>query len=240
MGLTIHYNLSAPESWTSEEIHGRFEIIADYARHLGCAEVPGVLPAHEKQQVTDKLHKVGRGFAERYIPIHATEGWVLMINVGEGCEPFALGLCKYPHSWRCQHGHSMRRWHPTKISGEWQLSWFCKTQFAGKHGAAHFLCCHRRVVSLLDFCRKGGLEVVVRDEAGYWENRDEAKLLKAVRSSEAMLAAFGGLLKDQADPKSKRNIESPIFDYTNFEHLEHEGWQRFGRVFAPLLEKGTR
>ena len=236
MGLTIHYNLTAPESWSEDDVCGRFEILGDYARHLGCAEVSTVLAPHESEGVADKLHKVGRGWAERYVPIHPQSGSLLRINIGEGCETFVLGLCKYPQSWRCRHGRSMQRWHPTKISGEWQFSWFCKTQFAGKHGATHFLRCHRTVVSLLDFCRKGGIAVKVQDEAGYWENRDESKLVKTVRSSEAMLAAFGGLLKDKDGQKSEREIKSPIFDYANFEHLEHEGWQRFGKVFAPLME----
>ena len=31
-----------------------------------------------------------------------------------------------------------------------------------------------------------------------------------------------------------REIKSPIFEYANFEHLEHEGWKRFGKFFAPL------
>ncbi len=238
MGLTIHYNLTAPESWTLEEVHARFEIISDYARHLACANVSAVLPAHEKIGITDKLHKVGRGLAHRYVSIAPEEGWVLMIDVGEGCEPLVLGLCKYPASWRCQHGRSMRRWHPTNISSAWQFSWFCKTQFAGKHGSAHFVRCHKIVISLLDFCRKGGMEVTAQDEAGYWENRNDVELLKKLRKSEAMLAAFGGFFKDKIDRKSGRKVESPIFDYANFEHLEHEGWQCYGNVFANLKQHG--
>ena len=81
------------------------------------------------------------------------------------------------------------------------------------------------------------MTVTARDESGYWDNRDAAKLIKAVKQSEAMLAAFGGLLKDMAETKPDRKIKSPIFDYDNFEHLEHEGWQRYGKVLAPLTMK---
>jgi len=235
MGLTIHYKLSTQKQWSSENVREWLEIMADYARHLGCASVGPVVPAHDEMDVTKRFHKVGRKYSTRYIPIHAEEGWVLIIDVGEGCQSLALGMCKYPSQWRCAHGHSMRRWYSTKITREWQSSWFCKTQFAGQHGAAHFIRCHKSVISLLDFCRKAGLDVAVRDEAGYWENRDEAALTETLRRNEALLAAFGGLLKDMGDMHSDREVKSLIFDYANFEHLEHEGWQRYGRLFAPLL-----
>ena len=128
--------------------------------------------------------------------------------------------------------------YPTKISGEWQLGWFCKTQYAGRHGEAHFIRCHKTIISLLDFCRKAGLNVTVQDEAGYWDDRNDVALLKSLRTSEALLAAFGGLLKDMTGKLADRKVESPIFDYPNFEHLEHEGWERFGKLLA-LLEKAA-
>jgi hypothetical protein len=234
MGLTISYKLSTREPWTSEGVCGRLEILSDYARHLGCVNVSPVIPASEQAEITDKLHTVGRGHARRYVPIRAAEGWVVVIDVGNGCQPLALGLCKYPSEWRCQHGHSWPRWHPTNISDEWQFSWFCKTQFSGKHGLAHFVRCHKSVISLLDFCRKAGLDVTVRDETGYWEQRGGTELIKVVRTSEALLAAFGGLLKDVAETRCGRKIASPIFDYANFEHLEHGGWERFGNRFELL------
>ena len=55
-----------------------------------------------------------------------------------------------------------------------------------------------------------------------------------------MLAAFGGLLKDMTEKPGDREIKSPIFDYANFEHLEHEGWERFGKFFAPLQKCARR
>ena len=237
MGLTIHYKLSTHKPWSSEDVREWLEIMADYARHIGCASVGPVVPAQKERDVTNRMHKVGRNHTTRYIPIPAEEGSVLLIDVGAGCQFLALSLCKYPGQWRCQHGHSFHRWYSTKITDEWQFGWFCKTQFAGQHGPAHFLRCHKSVISLLDFCRKAGLDVSVRDEAGYWEQRDESELLTTLRRSEAMLAALGGLLKDTVDTGGGQMITSPIFDYANFEHLEHEGWERFGGHFA-ALKKG--
>src|ERR1035438_3583008 len=234
MGLTIHYHLSAPEAWPEKRIGDALEIIADYARHLGCAEVGPVMKARELPDIAVKFHKVGRGHNVRHVPIQPDAGRLVQIDVGNGCEPFMLGLCKYPWRWQCQHGHSMKRWHPTKISGEWKLEWFCKTQFAGQHGTAHFIRCHKTIISLLDFCGKAGMDLKVMDETGYWDDRNEVTLLKSLRKNEALLAAFGGLMKDVAGKSRQQKVESAIFDYPNFEHLEHEGWAHFGKLLAPL------
>ena len=247
MGITIHYQLSTQKEWSEENVREWLEVVADYARHLGCASVGPVVPAYNFRlgnfpgldNVTDKLHTVGRGNKKRFVPISPEKGSVVAINVGEGCQWFVLALCKYPGMWRCHHGRSMQRWHPTNISSEWQFSWFCKTQFAGEHGAAHFLRCHKTVISLLDFCKKSGVVVDVKDEAHYWENRDEQELAATLRQSEGMLAAFAGLLKDTVETREQHTVESPIFDYANFEHLEQEGWQRFGSHFKKLQKSLT-
>ena len=238
MGITIHYRLSTQKEWTDENVREWLEIVADYARHLGCAHVGSVVSAYKLAEVTAKLHKVGRKGFWRFVPINPTDGWAVEIEIGKGCEPLVLALCKYPARWRTDRGR-LKIWHPTKISREWQFGWFCKTQFAGQHGAAHFLRCHKTVISLLDFCRKAGLEVMVKDEAGYWEQRDEAGLAKTLRRSEALLAAFGGLMKDMADTPGGPAVESPIFDYANFEHLEQEGWEHFGIHFEKLRSFAT-
>ncbi len=240
MGLTIHYQLDTQADWTDEEVRARLEVLGDYARHLGCDNVGEVLPAHKRQDVTDKLHQIGRGLDVRWVAIHAHGGWILPIEIGAGCEPFMLALCCYPSRWKCRHGRSMHRWHPTKISANWQFSWFCKTQFAGRHGLAHVIRCHKTVISLLDFCRKAGLDVAVRDESDYWADRDETRLVKTIKRNEALMAAFGGLIKDVAEKKRGHTVRSPIFDYYHFEHLEHEGWQRFGDVFSSMFKDGLQ
>ena len=45
MGITIHYQLSTQKKWTDENVREWLEIMADYARHLGCANVGPVVPA---------------------------------------------------------------------------------------------------------------------------------------------------------------------------------------------------
>ena len=234
MGLTIHYKLSTQKEWSSEAVRGWLEIVGDYARHLRCKSVSAIQNAVMRPDVTEVRFEKATKLQPK--SAYAEDGWLITVHTGDGCQPTMLGLCKYP---RTRLGWTGHKWAdvPSGLPRGWTLSWFCKTQFAGQHGPAHFLHCHKSVISLLDFCRKAGLEVSVRDEAGYWEQRDESELLTTLRRSEAMLAALGGLLKDTVDTGGGQMITSPIFDYANFEHLEHEGWERFGGHFA-ALKKG--
>ena len=80
MGLTIHYKLSTHKPWSSEDVREWLEIMADYARHIGCASVGPVVPAQKERDVTNRMHKVGRNHTTRYIPIPAEEGSVLLID----------------------------------------------------------------------------------------------------------------------------------------------------------------
>ncbi len=231
MGLIIHYQLSTQKSWSAENVREWLEIVADYARYLGCESVGKIEHAKMRPDVTEVWFEKATKLQPK--SAYAEDGWLITIHTGAGCEPTILGLCKYPRWRSAWNGH---RWAdvPSGLPTGWTFSWFCKTQFAGKHGPAHFARCHKSVISLLDFCRKAGLEVAVRDEAGYWEKRDEAELTEVVRRNEALLAAFGGLLKDTVETRPGRKITSPIFDYANFEHLEQEGWERFGNRFEAL------
>jgi hypothetical protein len=237
MGLTINYKLSAREDWPSAKVRQWLEIIADYARHLGCESVGDIQDAVMRPDVTEVRFEKAAKLQKK--SAYAEEGWLITIQTGDGCEPLILGLCKYPQSRSAWNGHRSTAV-PSGLPHGWTFAWFCKTQFAGKHGPAHFVRCHKSVISLLDFSRKAGLDVTVQDEAGYWENRDEGALLTVLRRNEAMLAAFGGLLKDMTDKTRGPKIKSPIFEYADFEHLEHEGWERFGKYFAPFKNCGRQ
>jgi hypothetical protein len=231
MGITIHYRLSASQEWAEEKVREWLEIVGDYAKFLGCDQVSDLNHAGLWPQFTEKRFEkstklqIKTAFAEK--------GWLIFIEPGEGCQTLVLGLCKYPGSRDAWNRH---RWVqvPSGLPSGWIFNWFCKTQFAGHHGAAHFLRCHKTVISLLDFCKKSGVEVDVKDESGYWEQRNEEDLRKTLRRNEGLMAAFGGLMKDLADTPGGSQIESPIFEYANFEHLEQEGWERFGNHFETL------
>jgi hypothetical protein len=131
-----------------------------------------------------------------------------------------LGLCQYPE--RVQiNGQSK----PTKLDSGWRFHSFCKTQYAGEHGWENFLKCHLIVVSLLDFWRGMGVRVKVNDEGGYWKSRSIEKLRGELQQYDRLIAAGAGIFKDADNGLA---VQSPIFNYKNFERLEHEGWQEFG------------
>jgi hypothetical protein len=53
----------------------------------------------------------------------------------------------------------------------------------GAGGLENFLRCHLAIIGLLDAIRGAGLaEVKVKDDGGFWERRDRAKLAEAVQT----------------------------------------------------------
>lgn len=152
---------------------------------------------------------------------------------GEGCESALFGLCQYPRRIPFRAGSI-----PTGFEGGWLLKGFCKTQYAGEHGWEHFLKCHRQIISLLDFWRQLGVMVEVTDEGEYWQTRLEEKLRNKLQQYDGLVAAVGGMLKDMPnDSGGSLAVESPIFDYANFERLEHEGRLEFGKQVEQLRKE---
>jgi hypothetical protein len=63
-------------------------------------------------------------------------------------------------------------------------------------------------------------------------------LRNKLQQYDGLVAAVGGMLKDaSADRENGSSVVSPIFDYANFERLEHEGRREFGRQIAQLQKK---
>jgi hypothetical protein len=226
MGLTIHYTLSLREEISAGVVHELVRRTGQFARKIGCAEVGGVLRAGKNGHLASHFFRVSEDF---YSFAAAESGWLIQILPGAGCEAVKLGLCQYPRQILLRDGFVS-----TGFKGGWQLQGFCKTQYAGEHGPEHFLKCHRTVISLLDFWRNLGVSVTVNDEGDFWESRSIEKLRRRFDSYNGLVAAMSGVLRD-AD--SGLSIESPIFDYQNFERLEHEGWQEFGGRINQLREK---
>ena len=149
-----------------------------------------------------------------------------MVWPGEGCESARFGLCQYPRRIQVRGGYAT-----TSFKGGWLLQSFCKTQFAGNHSWEHFLKCHKQIISLLDFWRGLGVRVKVNDEGGYWKSRSGKELKQTLGGYDRLLAAVAGAFKD-AD--GGLTVKSPIFDYKNFERLEHEGQKEFGGKIRQL------
>ena len=226
MGLTIHYTLSLREELSAGVVRELVRRTGQFARKIGCAEVGGVLRAEKNGHLATHFFRVTEDF---YSTAEPERGWLIQVRPAAGCETARFGLCRYPRRILLRDGFAS-----TGIKGGWRLQAFCKTQYAGEHGWENFLKCHRMVISLLDFWRGLGVRVKVSDEGDFWESRSIEKLRRRFDSYNGLVAAMSGVLRD-AD--SGLSIESPIFDYQNFERLEHEGWQEFGGRIKQLHEK---
>lgn len=233
MGLTIHYKLSVTKYLSSAVVRELAERTALYARKIGCTEVGQAVRAASNNELAPLFVQVGKPEDGCFGHVAPKRGWLVEVWPGAGCESTLFGLCQYP-----RHVLSRAGKVSTGYEDGWLLKGFCKTQYAGEHGWEHFLKCHRQIISLLDFWRDLGVTVEVSDEGGYWETRSEEKLRAALRRYDGLMAAVGGMLKDQPSESGKGlTVESPIFDYANFERLEHEGRLEFGRQVDQLREE---
>ena len=148
---------------------------------------------------------------------------------GEGCESSNFGLCEYPAE--VETGEGMWR---TGIAG-WRWHSFCKTEYSSNPdcgGVPHFLQCHLTVIALLDRAKKLHCLGKVDDEGGFWEKRDMQALVRQVGTSNEMLAAFGGLLKDL----SGEGTEMAIGQFPDFEKLEALGQDKLPPPLAQLAK----
>ena len=226
MGLTIHYTLSLREGISAGVVHELVRRTGQFARKIGCAEVGGVLRAEKHENLATYFFRVTDDF---YSYAEPESGWLIQILPGAGCETARFGLCKYPRRVLLRDGFAS-----TGLKGGWFLQSFCKTQYAGEHGWDNFLKCHRLVIGLLDFWRGLGVRVKVSDDGEFWKTRSIEELRRQLNSYNGLVAAMSGMLKDA---NGGLPIESPIFDYQNFERLEHEGWREFGGRIRRLQEK---
>ncbi len=232
VGLTIHYTLSAREDISGSVVRELVRRTAQFARKIGCVEVGGLLRAERNPDFAALFFRVGKPKDQCYAAAAPECGWLARVWPGAGCETATFGLCRYPRQIVFCGGSV-----PTGFTGGWQFRGFCKTQYAGKHGWENLLRCHRSVISLLDFWRGLGVRVRVNDEGGYWKTRSVAQLRDEVRRYDGLVAAMSGMFKDaSADHGGGLSVQSPVFDYENFERLEHEGWQEFGGRLERLRE----
>ncbi len=114
---------------------------------------------------------------------------------------------------------------PTRRRGYYSWHSFCKTQYAGNPklgGEANFLKAHLSLIELLDQIQATGVGVRIRDDNRYAKHRDVNRLLRSLRSWDAIIANFVGKLGDRLGDKSCALV-APIKDRPDFEHLEARG-----------------
>jgi len=170
MGLTIHYTLVGQNTLTERDVRARLRRTARLARRIGCARIGRVSHSAKSDPDAPEFFDSHAGNERRLFGGPGTDGWLLAIWPGEGCETFVIGLCR---RYRLARAPRNRRefWLPHYQRDGWMLDAFCKTCYAAEHGLEHFVRCHERVVRLLDLWRGAGVRLRVDDEGGFWKAR---------------------------------------------------------------------
>lgn len=109
---------------------------------------------------------------------------------------------------------------------DWWWHECCKTQYASIVSDDHLVRCHTSLVTLLDAARDIGIQLEVRDQAGYWDSRDPRQLVEAVREMNQIIARIAGkftdALRDSDAGRQGFTTGGAIFDHPDFERLETE------------------
>jgi len=237
MGLCINYELRLPATTTEARAAARLKVLRDRALalrfeavstlvRLTAKELDGPWPIQSLRfnrledvvhvwasTSRDWLYRSVFGIAddtERHVPTppgQPTTALGFAIAPGRGCEPAAFGLARLDEEDR---------------PGSWFWYCSCKTQYASVLGDEHLLRCHTGLVTVLDHAKSLGIDVVVRDEGGYWESRDADALLGAVRQMNEIVAKFAGMFTDQARKAAmdSHGVQASIFKHPDFERLE--------------------
>ncbi len=157
-----------------------------------------------------------------WISVKPIEAILFRTWPGEGCEEANFGLCRYPKS--IAHNGQMIA---TRLGTGWHWHSFCKTQYANEKGVMNFLRCHTLVVAMLDHAKELEILEEVHDEGDYWEKRDLKALAEEVGRWDAFVAALAGVLKDVVG-SADMQLQAPILERPDFEHLEMLGLQHLG------------
>jgi hypothetical protein len=116
---------------------------------------------------------------------------------------------------------------PTRLRGWYSWQHSVKTQYAAdpRHGGpTNFLKAHVSIFRAIDEAKRLGMNTRIRDDTSFWRDRDEAKLLAELARWDALIAGFAGKIGDKL-AEAGHNLEAPIKDRSDYEHLEAKGAQ---------------
>ena len=230
MGLTIHYQMVAPQAQNLDDARKLIEQLRAFALSLDfqeCSEVQCIehfdnpifasffsyLQPYKYDDGTESFLQVP--------PLHLVQFTVKQ----EGAETAVFGLARYSDTGLDIRDESIRR--PSGIGEGYRTSRFCNTQFASLSNAGgwdNFFKIHDGICRILDHAKALGLDVHVCDEGGYWESREVPALKEEVARWNGLVAAVTGHLRDS---KGRDAVASPITDTPEFDHLEAAGEELF-------------
>jgi hypothetical protein len=216
--------MTLPGRTRFEEVRAKVAALKDFASTLGFDLVLGPEEYSIDELVEDPNHRdivpilvsTLAGDPPDFYGFRSREPCVVTFAIAPGkeCEPAIFGFI--PPGSRVKYTDSEDDLCP----GEWFWSGACKTQYASIISNEHLIKCHDGLVRVLDHAVALGIHVSVEDETGYWEHRSVEKLIAAVEDMNRIIAKFAGALSDRMG--DEHDIEAPIFDHADFEHLEME------------------
>ncbi len=215
MGLTLNYELRLPPSTSRETAAAKLRELHAFAATLPFEKLSALLlDSGENSNPDDERREALRFWASLVARPFEDDAPALtgdpnsamgfFVHPGKGCETACFGF--------------LRRSDATGENADWFWYCCCKTQYASTVSEAHFVACHTSLVQMLDHAVRCGIDVVVRDEAQYWETRDEAQLIANVREMNRLVAGFAGRLSDAFG--DAHDVRAPIFKHPSFERLE--------------------
>ena len=213
VGLHLNYELRLSGFTPAEEVTALLEKVRAYARELPFERVSDLyLPEPGPR---DSRAGGLRLWATVIGKVSDEEGLDLISDLES-----VRGFSVWPGP-RCETAAFafMRRAGKGGKRPEWYWHTCCKTQYASVISDAHLVACHTGLVKMLDYAIELGVDVVVRDEAHYWETRDEQRLITEVRQMNRIVAAFAGRLADLGI-LAEGELRAPIFGHRRFERLE--------------------
>ncbi len=206
MGLHLNYELRLPGSRSPEQATATLARLRAFALGMRLGKVSELYDARSAglRRLTTVLAAAFKNESRGLIPdVDSVRGFSVL--PGDGCETAILAFA--------------RRADERGRRQDWFWYWSCKTQYASVFGDRHLVTCHTGLVKLLDHAIAIGVNVVVRDETGYWETRDEARLIAEVGAMNRVVARLAGQLGD-LDGLPHGQLRAPIFRHPRFERLE--------------------
>lgn len=209
MGLTFGYEFRLPARYSSDDVNVVIHRLKERAERLRFERVSptyeGVIDFlpddwRDMFNVFAGVNAEAVGHERPYSgDVNSARGFLAM--PGKGSEAASFGF--------------MLRTFEDDGSSDWFWQGWCKTQYASVHGEQHFLDCHLRLVSIMEYAMQLGVDVTVWDEGRYWETRDPHVLLAELEKMNRLMARIAGRLHDSAV-----DVQAPIFEHPAFEQLE--------------------
>jgi len=177
---------SAPERTLAKMVH----------RIGGTANVDSLSPRERRRY--DQLRRVAGDIGRRRTQkiLRSGNGLSLKVDVGEGCERFAVMLGRFGKG---------RLWRGAR---------FTKTQYATR-----FVACHLTVIRMLDICDEAGILESVRDEGQFWETRDLEELARNINLSTDLIRAAAGAFRKLMEGRGFE-VDAPIEQSANYMRVD--------------------